>query len=232
MDSVQQATYGMQQAPYSMEQPPPQQVLLQMQHQQQMQQLQMEHQQQMQKMQQQLQHQHGAAALQKQVVLELAPISGQAGRKRKVAQEGGVLPDKQPKVEGGGSGEGRMARARQKQGGKWHKEAAVYRAERGDGGVYLSKEPNQLVAFRHFLQAEATKGVVRMSTTPARLDLSNPLGVEGWQVTDVDVWWADVMEWFEDEPHKFSYRAFFMMLRRMGYKPINKAPLPATSGLD
>jgi hypothetical protein len=34
--------------------------------------------------------------------------------------------------------------------------------------------------------------------------------------------WADVMAWFEDEPHKFSYRAFFMMLRRMGYKPLNK----------
>ena len=36
----------------------------------------------------------------------------------------------------------------------------------------------------------------------------------------------------QDEPQKFSYRAFFMMLRRMGYKPLNKAAPPATSGLD
>ena len=51
-------------------------------------------------------------------------------------------------------------------------------------------------------------------------------------LADVDAWWERVRAWFEDDPDRFSLRAFFMMLRRMGLKPINKAAPPATSGLD
>ena len=36
----------------------------------------------------------------------------------------------------------------------------------------------------------------------------------------------------QDDPRQFSMRALFMMLRRMGFKPINKSVPPATSGLD
>jgi len=87
-------------------------------------------------------------------------------------------------------GECRMARARLKQGSKWQKEAAVYRTEHVHGAIHVRKEPNQMVAFRNFLQEEETKGVVSVKAATKSVDLFNPLGLDGWEVKDVDTWYV------------------------------------------
>ena len=87
-------------------------------------------------------------------------------------------------------GECRMARARLKQGSKWQKEAAVYRTEHVHAGLHVRKEPNQMVAFRNFLQEEHIKGVVIVKAATKSVDLFNPLGLDGWEVKDVDTWYV------------------------------------------
>jgi hypothetical protein len=83
-----------------------------------------------------------------------------------------------------------MARARLKQGSKWQKEAAVYRTEHVHAGLHVRKEPNQMVAFRNFLQEEHIKGVVIVKAATKSVDLFNPLGLDGWEVKDVDTWYV------------------------------------------
>jgi hypothetical protein len=126
----------------------------------------------------------------------------------------------------------RLERARLKQGGKWQKEAALCKAQGMAHGLHRPKEPNQQLAFRNFLMCEDRKNVVRLTLADKPNDPQNPLGVSKVEVLDVDKWWADVEMWFEDDPKKFSFRAFFMMLRRLGFRPMNKAAPPATTGLD
>uniref|UniRef100_A0A7S0F1H1 Uncharacterized protein n=1 Tax=Hanusia phi TaxID=3032 RepID=A0A7S0F1H1_9CRYP len=138
------------------------------------------------------------------------------------------------------AGDTKMARAREKQGNKWQKEAASHRSK----PLSLSHvgQANQVISFRYFLEEEQKKGVLKLdllsgSEVPADAgeepgERENPLGIRKLEVYDVDKWWEDVKVWFEDDPEKFCLRAFFMMLRRLGLKPFNKAPAPANSGLD
>jgi len=120
-----------------------------------------------------------------------------------------------------------LERAREKQGNKWQKEAAAHWAE-NEG---KTNQANQVVAFRAFLERMQKKNLVVLDVLEAD-DKFNPLGIKSWEVYDPAAWWEEVKVWFEDDPTKYNERAFFMMLRRLGYKPYNKAPAPATSGLD
>ncbi|EKX45257.1 hypothetical protein GUITHDRAFT_139171 [Guillardia theta CCMP2712] len=120
-------------------------------------------------------------------------------------------------------------RGRKSAGNKWQREALAQRSEAGSS----SGQANQAMAFRLFLKDEQSKGVVSLENVDESSDPKlNPLGLKMWEVHNVDQWWKDVHSWFEDNPERFSLRAFFMMLRRLGYKPLNHAPAPATSGLD
>mmetsp|Transcript_41775 Transcript_41775/g.131715 ORF Transcript_41775/g.131715 Transcript_41775/m.131715 type:complete len:372 (-) Transcript_41775:292-1407(-) len=138
------------------------------------------------------------------------------------------------------AGDTKMARAREKQGNKWQKEAASHRS-RSLSFSHVG-QANQVISFRYFLEEEQKKGVLKLDML-AGSDVKaepgeepgereNPLGIRKMEIYDVDRWWEDVKMWFEDDPEKFCLRAFFMMLRRLGLKPFNKAPAPANSGLD
>ena len=87
-----------------------------------------------------------------------------------------------------------MARAREKQGGKWQKAAAHHGKS---SGLSSTGQGNQVIAFKHFLQEEQRKGVVTIDAVgqPSGIDsgkvLVNPLGLKKWQVNDVDQWWED-----------------------------------------
>mmetsp|Transcript_32876 Transcript_32876/g.73867 ORF Transcript_32876/g.73867 Transcript_32876/m.73867 type:complete len:256 (+) Transcript_32876:298-1065(+) len=130
----------------------------------------------------------------------------------------------------------KLARAREKQGDKWQKEAAQHIAENSQGKTqHVLHKANQVVAFRGFLERMQKKGIVTLEPLadgPEHEDKTNPLGIKMWIVHDTQQWWTEIKSWFEDDPERFSERALFMMLRRFGYKPFNKAPAPATSGLD
>eukprot|EP00960_Hanusia_phi_P004879 140975-Hanusia_phi.AAC.1 len=88
----------------------------------------------------------------------------------------------------------KMSRAREKQGSKWMKEASQ---KQKPPGLSNTGQGNQVVAFRYFLEEEQSKGVVRIKALNAlqtEKDLSdqrNPLGLEEWEVRDVDQWWTD-----------------------------------------
>ncbi|EKX43555.1 hypothetical protein GUITHDRAFT_140324 [Guillardia theta CCMP2712] len=128
----------------------------------------------------------------------------------------------------------KLARAREKQGDKWQKEAAQHIAESSQGKApHVLHKANQVVAFRGFLERMQRKGIVTLEPLaegPEHEDKTNPLGIKMWIVHDTQQWWTEIKAWFEDDPERFSERALFMMLRRFGYKPFNKAPAPATSG--
>lgn len=77
----------------------------------------------------------------------------------------------------------------------------------------------------------------RQNSSPYRetfTDEEGPTGVAEIRVHDCDKWWKAVKQWCkpDDESEDFNSLAFFMMLRRFGLKPYNKAPPPATSGSD
>ena len=76
----------------------------------------------------------------------------------------------------------RMARARQKQGGKWQKEAAQFKAENGGAGNPVRKEPNQVIAFRNFLLGEERKQLLRLTPASTANDPQNPLGFSVIQI--------------------------------------------------
>ena len=76
----------------------------------------------------------------------------------------------------------RMARARQKQGGKWQKEAAQFKTENGVAGNPVRKEPNQVIAFRNFLLGEERKQLLRLSPASTANDPQNPLGFSVIQI--------------------------------------------------
>ena len=88
----------------------------------------------------------------------------------------------------------KMARAREKQGRKWMKEASQ---KQKPPGLSNTGQGNQVVAFRYFLEEEQNKGVVRikalnaLQTEQDLCDQRNPLGLEEWEVKDVDQWWTD-----------------------------------------
>lgn len=58
-------------------------------------------------------------------------------------------------------------------------------------------------------------------------------GVIAWEVHDVEKWWDHAKEWHETE-YKMPWtdNAFFMRLRRLGFRPFNTAPAPAKLGFD
>lgn len=99
-----------------------------------------------------------------------------------------------------------------------------------------SRRPLQALAFEDFLHEQHRAGVVLLRTERSTELVpddggARPIGVSGWTVLDVQSWWEQVRRW-TGEGAAFNERAFFMMLRRLGFKPKNRAPPPATSGLD
>lgn len=82
---------------------------------------------------------------------------------------------------------------------------------------------------------EGAKGGSSSKSKRARggpLHETGPLGVMEFEVHDVQRWWEEVTRWSLDDPLQWNSAAFYMMLRRLGLKPFNRAPAPATSGLD
>jgi len=97
-------------------------------------------------------------------------------------------------------------------------------------------QSNQIDSFRRFLYDLMKKEVVvveELEEGDIACDQElNPLGIKAWKVLRIDDWWVAVKQWFQHDASKFNMRAFFMMLRRIGFRPFNKAPAPATSGMD
>lgn len=66
------------------------------------------------------------------------------------------------------------------------------------------------------------------------LAVPSPDGVKGWEVLEVEAWHTATRVWcgVKDIWSATSKHAFAMRLRRMGFRPWNRAPKPATSGYD
>ncbi|EKX32303.1 hypothetical protein GUITHDRAFT_156372 [Guillardia theta CCMP2712] len=106
----------------------------------------------------------------------------------------------------------------------------------GDEGLSRIGQSNQIDSFRRFLYDLMSKEVViveELKEGDIACDQElNPLAIKAWRVLKIDDWWVAVKQWFQHDASKFNMRAFFMMLRRIGFRPFNKAPAPATSGMD
>jgi len=84
---------------------------------------------------------------------------------------------------------------------------------------------------RCFLNQAESDGVVRLHREIEHLE-DTSLGILEWEVLDVARWHEDVRAWFEEVNGSWSENSFNMRLRRLGFRPLNRAPRPATSGYD
>eukprot|EP00286_Rhodomonas_abbreviata_P004898 CAMPEP_0181319932 /NCGR_PEP_ID=MMETSP1101-20121128/17842_1 /TAXON_ID=46948 /ORGANISM="Rhodomonas abbreviata, Strain Caron Lab Isolate" /LENGTH=284 /DNA_ID=CAMNT_0023427579 /DNA_START=56 /DNA_END=910 /DNA_ORIENTATION=- len=78
-------------------------------------------------------------------------------------------------------------------------------------------------SFRHFLFGEVQRGVVRLYPDSSKDPIDSPIQIQGWDVLDVDAWWEHARSAFREHAETWQESAFFMMLRRLGMRAINKA---------
>lgn len=95
------------------------------------------------------------------------------------------------------------------------------------------KRPAQSERFRTFLAEEEDKGVISIHCgEDGGGEEGSPIQIAGWDVLDRSAWWEDVKFWFEDDPGSWTESAFFMVLRRVGFRALNDAGPPASLGHD
>jgi hypothetical protein len=97
----------------------------------------------------------------------------------------------------------------------------------------MPEKSPQAERFAQFLIKEEQRGVVRLFLTGGSETCGSPIGADGWYVLDVRQWWEDAKEWHEEGiPGSWMESAFFMVLRRIGFRAMNEARSPARVGFD
>jgi len=93
------------------------------------------------------------------------------------------------------------------------------------------KRANFGASFRRFLASAESLGFVKLHLAPSG-SYETSVGVLKIIVIDVKKWQEKSAEWYFEESGATSSNSFTMRLRRLGFRPINRAPPPATSGFD
>jgi hypothetical protein len=85
-------------------------------------------------------------------------------------------------------------------------------------------------SFRRFLLEARAKSQVELLEAPPQSETS--VGVLKIIVKDVEMWHSHSKKWFENETGSWNSASFFMRLRRLGCRPLNRSPTPGSSGYD
>jgi hypothetical protein len=115
----------------------------------------------------------------------------------------------------------------------FHFEMTVTSAScRESGSCPRSRQRRGIAAsFRNFLMSAHSQGIVKLQLSPPE-SFKTSIGVLQIIVCDVQEWKKRSAQWFFEDSGSRSPTSFYMRLRRLGFKPLNRAPLSATSGFD
>jgi hypothetical protein len=114
-----------------------------------------------------------------------------------------------------------------------HLEMAVTLASRqASGSCTRSRQSRGIAAsFRNFLMSARSQGIVKLQLAPPE-SFKTSIGVLQIIVCDVQEWKKRSAQWFFEDSGSQSPQSIYMRLRRLGFRPLNRAPLSTSSGFD